>query len=114
MKSLPLSIRRQANIGLLVGCAIAIAISISFGSISCVDGKTYMFDNNTIIARGPSLDDPDKIVCQEGLLLSVWQPQDNITLIERIKRGLVYFSALAYLFIGKFMVNIFFFFYFTA
>lgn len=58
------------------------------------------FDNNTIIATYPKVDD-DRIVCHDGLIFSVWQPQDNITVGDRIIRGIVYFLALAYLFIGE-------------
>lgn len=65
-------------------------------------GAITIFDNNTIIT---SLDKSDDIVCQEGLMLSVWQPQENISFGERFKRGTVYFLMLAYLFIGVSIVS---------
>lgn len=40
------------------------------------------------------------ITCREGLLLPVWMPQENLSSGDRVARGIVYFVALAYLFIG--------------
>lgn len=45
------------------------------------------------------------ITCQDGLLLRVWQPEDNLTTGDRIARGLVYFFALLYCFIGVSIVS---------
>lgn len=74
---------------LIVVCSVAHGVTIS--------------DNNTIIT---SLDwNDEKTVCQDGLLLSVWQPQENITLKDRTIRGSVYFLILAYLFIGVSIVS---------
>ena len=38
--------------------------------------------------------------CKPGVLLPVWQPQDNLTLGDTIGRALVYALSLAYLFLG--------------
>lgn len=43
--------------------------------------------------------------CQNGLLLSVWQPEDNLTTGDKIARGLVYFFTMIYLFIGVSIVS---------
>ena len=51
-----------------------------------------------------SVVDPDT-VCQEGLLLPIWLPQTNLTMGDRFGRGLVYFCALVYLFIGVSIVS---------
>lgn len=47
----------------------------------------------------------EKIICQEGVILSVWMPQDGITVKDRTIRGTVYFLALVYLFIGVSIVS---------
>lgn len=80
---------------------VATMTSLLMMLLSSVSAVT-IFDNNTIIT---SLDKSEDIVCQDGLMLSVWQPRDNITLGDRIKRGTVYFLTLAYLFIGVSIVS---------
>lgn len=47
----------------------------------------------------------NKLNCQDGLLFRVWQPLENVSLSDRVLRGVVYFSALAYLFIGVSIVS---------
>jgi solute carrier family 8 (sodium/calcium exchanger) len=43
--------------------------------------------------------------CQDGLLLPVWLPVDNLSVGDRVARGLVYFSAMLYLFIGVSIIS---------
>lgn len=43
--------------------------------------------------------------CQDGLMLSVWQPQENLSFIDRFGRGIVYALAMIYLFIGVSIVS---------
>lgn len=38
--------------------------------------------------------------CKDGLILPMWMPQENISTGDVVARGLVYFLALAYMFIG--------------
>ncbi|XP_059471223.1 sodium/calcium exchanger 1 isoform X2 [Neocloeon triangulifer] len=38
--------------------------------------------------------------CEDGLIIPMWQPQENLTTGDRFARGLVYFFAMVYLFIG--------------
>ncbi|XP_053945872.1 sodium/calcium exchanger 1-like isoform X2 [Anastrepha ludens] len=40
------------------------------------------------------------IICKDGLVVRAWQPLEGISLTERITRGLVYFLAMWYIFIG--------------
>lgn len=47
----------------------------------------------------------EKSKCQDGLLLSVWKPENNLTTGDRIARGLVYFFIMIYLFIGVSIVS---------
>ncbi|KAG8232972.1 hypothetical protein J437_LFUL013584 [Ladona fulva] len=39
-------------------------------------------------------------VCADGLIVPAWTPLDNLSIGDRVSRGLVYFLSLAYLFIG--------------
>lgn len=69
---------------------------------SAVNGVTFS-DNNTIVTK---LDRADEAtICQKGLLLSVWMPQENLTLQDIVIRGVVYFSIMVYLFIGVSIVS---------
>jgi len=47
----------------------------------------------------------DDSMCEDGLMLKVWMPQDNLTTGDRIARGMVYFFILIYLFIGVSIVS---------
>ncbi|XP_032776741.2 sodium/calcium exchanger 3 isoform X1 [Daphnia magna] len=38
--------------------------------------------------------------CQDGLLIPMWRPYTNLSLGDRVARGLVYFIAMCYLFVG--------------
>ncbi|XP_072166880.1 sodium/calcium exchanger 1-like [Diadema setosum] len=42
----------------------------------------------------------DPTECKKGLLLPVWMPQENITIGDKIARAIVYFAALAFIFLG--------------
>jgi len=44
-------------------------------------------------------------ICDEGLVLPVWQPQDGLTAGDRMFRGIVYFIAMIYMFIGVSIVS---------
>lgn len=52
-----------------------------------------------------SADNTSDTQCQDGLLLPVWLPQDNLTIGDRVARGLVYFMALLYLFLGVSIIS---------
>jgi len=52
-------------------------------------------DNGTSAAQ-----EDDDHTCEDGLLIPMWLPQDNLSTGDRIARGLVYFFAMVYLFIG--------------
>ncbi|XP_067617993.1 sodium/calcium exchanger Calx isoform X3 [Eurosta solidaginis] len=43
--------------------------------------------------------------CKDGLLLKAWMPIDNVSTGDRVARGLVYFLAMCYLFIGVSIVS---------
>lgn len=38
--------------------------------------------------------------CQDGLLIPMWRPYENLSTGDRVARGLVYFIAMCYLFVG--------------
>lgn len=81
---------------------IATAILVVYITSAAVNGQFTFSDNNTKIQ---SLDRSGVSKCQDGLLLSVWQPQDDLTLKDIVIRGAVYFSILVYLFIGVSIVS---------
>ncbi|KAJ8928183.1 hypothetical protein NQ314_019245 [Rhamnusium bicolor] len=45
------------------------------------------------------------IQCVDGLVLPCWQPLEDVSIMERVGRGLVYFFILAYLFIGVSIIS---------
>lgn len=52
-----------------------------------------------------TVDDNSGPKCEPGLVLPVWMPQENLSTGDRIARGIVYFVALIYLFIGVSIVS---------
>lgn len=50
-------------------------------------------------------DDSGETKCRDGLVFKVWYPQENLTLGDRVSRGLVYFIGLFYCFIGVSIVS---------
>lgn len=61
--------------------------------VSCMASTASAQNGNGSSLQGP-------IKCREGLLLPVWMPQENLSSGDRVARGIVYFVALAYLFVG--------------
>lgn len=51
------------------------------------------------------MNDTNAIDCTDGLVLPCWRPLNGVSFEERIGRGLVYFLALAYLFIGVSIIS---------
>ncbi|RZC42327.1 Calx-beta and/or Na Ca ex domain containing protein [Asbolus verrucosus] len=45
------------------------------------------------------------IRCSDGLLLPCWQPIEDVPVIDKVGRGLVYFLVMAYLFIGVSIIS---------
>ncbi|XP_050306030.1 sodium/calcium exchanger 3 isoform X2 [Anthonomus grandis grandis] len=46
-----------------------------------------------------------KINCSDGLILPCWQPLDDVSLLDKTGRGILYFLFLAFLFIGVSIVS---------
>lgn len=57
----------------------------------------------TVLAE--DADNTSGAACQPGLLLPVWLPQDNLTVGDRVARGMVYFLGLIYLFLGVSIIS---------
>lgn len=51
------------------------------------------------------MDPNNSIACVDGLLIPCWRPLDAVSVAEKVGRGLVYFLALAYLFIGVSIIS---------
>lgn len=45
------------------------------------------------------------ILCNDGLMLPCWEPLVDVPVVDKIGRGLVYFLAMAYLFIGVSIIS---------
>lgn len=43
--------------------------------------------------------------CEPGLILPVWQPQDNLSSWDRVYRGAIYFLSMIYMFLGVSIVS---------
>lgn len=53
-------------------------------------------DNGTSALK----EEEDVTKCEDGLLIPMWLPQDNLSTGDRFARGVVYFFGMVYLFIG--------------
>lgn len=100
------SVRRSLGFG--IGILLVIALSAATASVTNGASLSGTPANQSIRAAptpsGAHADDDDTI-CEDGLMLSVWTPQDNLTTGDRFARGMVYFLALLYLFIGVSIVS---------
>lgn len=79
----------------------------SASSLIAPSSSAYtLSDNDTVAAaQHDGKEEESDTKCHDGLIFKVWQPEDNLTLGDRISRGLVYFLALLYLFIGVSIVS---------
>lgn len=108
---------KQYSVGVLLFALFAISLSfpatddgnntselpLTSTSISYLPTSTEI-SNQTISGTAES-SVLDGTQCVEGILLSVWQPQANLSTIDRIGRGIVYFLAMCYLFVGVAIVS---------
>ncbi|XP_055590446.1 sodium/calcium exchanger 3-like [Uranotaenia lowii] len=101
-------VRRSLEVG--IGLLLVIALSAATASVT--NGVSNGTPSNQSVSAASSMSeghqaahDDDGATCEDGLLLSVWQPQENLTAGDRFARGLVYFFAMLYLFIGVSIVS---------
>lgn len=66
---------------------------------SPVEGADVVTDNSTAPTDKPHVCKPIG-KCKDGTLLPMWRPQDNLSAGDRAARAIVYFSALAFMFLG--------------
>lgn len=95
--------------GFGIGILLVIALSAATASVSNGGSESGTSANQSIRAAavtpsGQHAKDDDT-TCEAGLMLPVWMPQENLTTGDRFARGLVYFAALLYLFIGVSIVS---------
>lgn len=43
--------------------------------------------------------------CQDGIILPVWTPQEDLSVLEVVGRGIVYFLCLMYMFVGVSIIS---------
>ncbi|PSN44272.1 Sodium/calcium exchanger 3 [Blattella germanica] len=77
----------------MVAAAVAAVLLLVLGQI-VIGAEASKHDNSS-----------DDGQCEDGLLLPVWKPTDNLSIGDRLARGLVYFSAMLYLFIGVSIIS---------
>ena len=77
---------------MLCCCLLGNASASSYSSSSSQNEMTWA--NST---KPAALEDGQ---CQDGLLIPMWRPYTNLSLGDRVARGLVYFIAMCYLFVG--------------
>ena len=52
-------------------------------------------------AGNSTSDDEEKVKgCKDGIIIPLWQPQDNLSVGDKAARAIVYFSGLAFMFLG--------------
>lgn len=88
---------------------IAIVIISGCSSESIYNNISSTQKNGTITSPAShtanAIPQKNNAQCQDGLMLSAWEPQNDVTIGDRISRGLVYFLAMIYLFIGVSIVS---------
>jgi solute carrier family 8 (sodium/calcium exchanger) len=52
-----------------------------------------------------SLDEHVGEKCEAGLVLPVWEPQDELNIGDRVARGIAYFLGMLYMFIGVSIIS---------
>ncbi|XP_014088005.2 sodium/calcium exchanger Calx [Bactrocera oleae] len=69
--------------------------------------KAPQASNRTIADQNQRYEDESHVdmICKDGLILRAWRPLTGISQEERILRGIVYFLAMLYLFIGVAIVS---------
>ncbi|XP_065563205.1 sodium/calcium exchanger Calx-like isoform X2 [Artemia franciscana] len=71
-----------------------------------------LLQDMTLVLGGSSNKTEGPPQCEDGLIIPMWRPSENLSTGDRVARGLVYFIGMVYLFIGvsivadKFMASI--------
>lgn len=84
--------------------------TVNWLSTSTIENNDVTELNDDDSDKGNNDDDkivenPNRLKCKDGLLLSVWRPLENITFGDRFGRGLFYFLVMCYLFLGVSIVS---------
>ncbi|XP_055851753.1 sodium/calcium exchanger 3 isoform X2 [Episyrphus balteatus] len=87
--------------------AVLMAVHAPYGycqseEVNSTSTSTESTPNTTVAERQES---GTTLHCQDGLMISVWRPQENLTFGDRFARGLAYAFAMIYLFIGVSIVS---------
>lgn len=87
-------------------------LAATLPSSSMVDGKQLSSSSESSQSLSSSHESSNSsssnfhsLNCKPGLLLPVWEPLDNLSLGDTIARGVVYFLALCYLFLGVSIIS---------
>ena len=67
----------------------------------CIEASSIQQDtSNASRLTSDSSSSSSNKKCSEGLIIPLWEPTTNLTIGDRVSRGLVYFMGMIYLFIG--------------
>ena len=67
----------------------------------CIEASSIQQDtSNASRLTSDSSSSSSNKKCSEGLIIPLWEPTTNLTIGDRVSRGLVYFIGMIYLFIG--------------
>lgn len=84
----------------------SLSTTVSFiPSDAITEISSFGINETTALNDSKEINILDGTQCVDGLILGVWLPQDNLTVADRIGRGIVYFLALCYLFVGVAIVS---------
>lgn len=84
--------------------SLIVALICFFGGSSATTTSAIEGNLTSPAARTNGEDDEDG-KCVDGLMMSAWQPDTNLTFGDRFSRGTVYFLIMIYLFIGVSIVS---------
>ena len=82
------------------GSPLEVLIFLGLGVLCCLfNPVTAQYEDEE-----PEVEKSDTL-CEPGLILPVWEPQDDLSFGDRFARGLVYFLAMLYMFIGVSIIS---------
>lgn len=67
--------------------------------------NTVRGDDNSTVTKSDKCVDIGMQKCKNGLILTTWEPQGNLSLGDRCARAIVYFSAMIFMFLGVSIVS---------
>ena len=83
--------------------ALALAVTLAAAQEQTPDAGGEAAANST--DEEPVSNVPAGVNCGDGLIVPIWKPYDNLSMGDRLGRGLLYILLMVYLFIGVSIVS---------